>query len=80
MHFHLLLMLERRGLQGVKEWGRLRKQQKWNRVQEDKVSIDVDFKFLKIVIIRESRKRKKVPQARSVRKETVRVKVTVTFT
>lgn len=51
--------------QGVKEWGRLRKQQKGNRVQEDKMVIDVAFKFLKIVVIGEARNQKGVPQKRN---------------
>lgn len=56
-----------------RKWRGLRKGQKWNRVQEDKMSADVAFRLWKIVVIRKARNQKGVPLAGSARKETVTV-------
>lgn len=39
---------------------------------------DVPFRFLKTVFVRKARIGKRISQARSVREETVRIKITVT--
>lgn len=56
---------------------RTTKYDKKNRIQGDKMTIDVELKVLMIVVGMKTRNRKIFPQERSVRKGTIRTELTV---
>lgn len=58
--------------------GRIKERTKMEQsLRQQKMGIDAALKLLKIVVIRETRNWKGVPQVSSLRKETVRIEVVV---